>query len=162
MPLLETEVNVEIRNLLIDEWESNHIEAPTDFDTTWISTGWWNEDTPNPQVTLSNVTEFTGPDGLTPSGLSAWVDGEVQCDVWIPYHSNDDFASEGEAKIYRWDLTRKIHSIIEQNQTGTVDEANEPVLTRLETGELRRNPVDPPPPYRMLIPIGFQYRSAPV
>lgn len=160
MPLLDTEVNVEIRNLLINEWASNQIVVTQPFDTAWISTGWWNEDTPNPQITLTVQTEPTDPDGLTPTGLSSWVDGFVQCDVWIPYES-DTYESQGLAKEFRWDLTRKVHSIIEQNQQGTVDSDGNPVLTRLETGVLERNPTDSAPPFRMMIPVGYQYRTAP-
>lgn len=162
MPLIETEVNVEIRDLLISEWDSNPIAISQTFDTAWISTGWWDENTPNPEVTLTSVSEPTGPNGLAANGgLSSWIDGSLQCDVWVPY-DRDTYASQGVAKNFRWDLTRKIHSIIEENQQGTVDDAGNPVLTRLETGTLQRDPVEPPPPFRMRIPIGFQYRTAPV
>lgn len=154
MPLPETEVNVELRDLLLQEWDSNSITVAQEFDTAWISTGWWDEETPNPQITLTVQSEPTDPDGLTPTGLSSWVDGTIHCNVWIPYEG-DEYESQGVAKNFRWDLTRKVHSIIEQNQQGHGS------MTRLATGILRRNPTDPPPPFRMLIPVNYQYRTAP-
>lgn len=159
MPLPATEVNIQIRDLLKNEWDGDgsHISVSETFDTAWISTGWWDEETPNPEITLTGVTEPTDPDGLASGkGLSSWVDGTIDCNVWVPY-DRENYASQGVAKDFRWDLTRKVHAIIEENQQGegTTD------LTRLETGNIQRNPVEEPPPFRMLIPIGFVYRSAP-
>lgn len=161
MPLPETEVNVQLRDLFVNEWsgDGSHTTVSQNFDTAWISTGWWDEETPNPQITLSSVTEPTGPTGLAPGkGLGSWVDGVLDCNIWVPY-DRDEYSSQGVAKDFRWDLTRKVHAIIEENQRG--ESSHTPDLTRLETGDLQRNPADPPPPFRMVVPIGFQYRTAP-
>jgi len=156
MTLLDTEATVEIRNLLIDNWDVSNIGQP--FDTAWISTGWWDEETPNPQITLTEVSENTSPDAIVPdgSGLSSWVDGQIQCDVWVPY-DRENYSSQGVAKDFRWDLIREVHRIVENNQQGesTTD------LNRIETGDIQRDPVEEPPPFRALIPIGLQYRTAP-
>lgn len=155
MPLVDTEVNVQIMNLLQDQWDSSAIDQSFDADA-WISTGWWDEETPNPQVTLTVYSEPTDPDGMASdgSGLTSWVDGVVHCNVWVPYR-RDEMASQGAAKQMRWQLTRQIHGIIEDNQRGVNS------LSRLDTGELRRDPSEEPPPFRMLIPIGFQYYTSP-
>jgi hypothetical protein len=155
MPLPETEVTVALVDLLTSEWGSTSIAVDETFKPAWISTGWWNEETPNPQITLTNVSEPTDPDGLAAGGgLAAWVDGTLDCNVWVPY-ARESYASQGVAKDFRWQLTRRVHAIVEANQTGTG------ALTRLETGAIRRNPGEEPPPFRMLIEISFQYRTAP-
>lgn len=160
MPLVETEPNVIVRDLLADNWDSSNVDET--FKTAWIGTGWFDEDQPNAQVTLTGVSEDTSPTAIVPdgSGLSSWVDGVLDCNVWVPY-DRESYTSAGVAKGFRWDLVREVHRIIENNQTGTTDDSGDTELTRLETGNIRRNPTGPPPPFRALIPVGFQYRTEP-
>lgn len=157
MPLPETAAKIQIRNLLVAEWDSSSIDQ--EFKTAWISTGWWDESSPNPQVTITGVTEDTSPDAIVPdgSGLSSWVDGSVDINVWAPL--NDDMASEGVAKDFRYQLKREVHRIIEANPRGEATAS----LTRLETGDMADDTEigRDPPPYSALIPVGFQYRTAP-
>lgn len=160
MPLLDTEPVVIVRNVLVDNWDSSNIDET--FKPAWINTGWWDEETPNPQITLTETSEDTSPDGIHPGGkgLTSWVDGSIDCNVWVPY-DRDNYASQGVAKGFRWDLVKEIHRIIENHQTGTTDDSGNAELTRLETGNIQRDPADPPPPFRALIPIGFQYHTRP-
>jgi len=154
MPLPDKEPNVTIRDLLQDKWTDSHIDG--DFDTAWIGTGWWDESTPNPQVTVTSDDLPTGPDGLAAggTGLSSWVDGTIDVNAWVPYDSSKSYTT-GEAKDLRWSLTREIHRIVENNQSGWGP------LSRIVTATIRRNPSDDPPPYRMYIPVNIQFRTAP-
>lgn len=160
MPLLDTEPSLIVRDLLRSGWDDTNVDET--FKQAWINTGWWDEDTPNPQVTLSATIEDTSPDGIHPGGkgLTSWVDGSIDCNVWVPYVSAN-YASQGVAKDFRWDLVKEVHRIVENNQTGTTDDAGNAELTRLETGDIQRDPVESPPPFRALIPIGFQYHTQP-
>lgn len=161
MPLLEREPNVIVEDLLRSEW-SQYSMAPEHFESYWIHTGSYDEDSDHPEVSMGNVIEPTDPNSLDPSGigLSSWVDGIIDCNVWVPNDSRrlDDM----NAGLYRWQVTRQIHHIIEQNQEGTTYNG-EPELVRLDTGELQRfaETDSEPTLLRMLIPIGFLYRTAP-
>lgn len=164
MTLLATEANVEIRNLLIDNWDSNSISLSQNFNKAWIHTGWYDESNNNPQISLTGVSEDTSPDGIVPNGtgLSSWVDGSIDCNIWVPYPDDTySYNSQGEAKQFRHELKRKVHSIIENNQSGTTDNSNTPVLTRIETGDIQNDPTNEPPPFRSLVPINYQYYSSP-
>lgn len=157
MPLPETEVNVAIKDLLVDEWDADPITVGETFKTAWISTGTLDEEDNHAEITLRAVSEPTGPTHLASGGgLASWVDGTVDCNVWVPY-DREAYTSSGVAKDFRNDLKRKVHSIIEDNQEGTGE------LTRLVTGTIRGDAEieRSPPPFSALIPIQFQYRSAP-
>jgi hypothetical protein len=157
VPLPATEANVAIKDLLANEWNGDPITVSKTFKTAWISTGTFDEENSHAQITLRTVSEPTGPTHLAPGGgLASWVDGTVDCNVWVPY-DREAYTSSGKVKGFRYDLKRKVHSIIEDNQEGTGE------LTRLVTGTIRDD-VEierSPPPFSALIPIQFQYRSAP-
>lgn len=161
MPLPESEPAFEIVNLLVDEWNDANIDPQFTFKTAWISTGWWDEATPNPQITFSNAREDTTPDGMHPTGQGGTADvaGIVDCNVWVP--DSDDYASSGVAKDFRYDLKWEAHRIINEHQTGIEADDGTRLLTRLNTGVMRDDPVDPPPPYRTLIEVHFAYHTVP-
>lgn len=160
MPLLEDEPNLIVRDLLVTKFDSTNVSQQ--FETRWISTGWWDEDSPHPQITVTGVDLDTSPDAMdaTGKGLVSWADGLLDCNVWVP-DDEDEYGSTGAAKKFRWDLTREVHRIIEANSEGTTDDNGNPELTRLETGSIIRNPGVEPPPFVMLVPIGYQFETRP-
>lgn len=160
MPLPDKAAIIQVRNLLTSEFDESNVTET--FKTSWISTGWWTDDTPNAQITLGSVSEDTSPTGIKPdgSGLSSWVDGAIDVNVWVPYDGATDstFSSSGGAKDMRYELAVEVHRVIEANQdaSATTD------LTRLETGQILDDPPGrDPPPFSALVPVGFMYHTSP-
>lgn len=159
--MIDTEPSVIIRDLLANQWDSSNVDGT--FDTAWIGTGWWDEETPNPQITLSGMTETRDPTGIDPNGggFTSWVDGAVDCNVWIP---NDRDATGGvNPKQHRWQLDSEIQRIIRANSTGTTDSDGYPQLTRLDLGEARYfvEESDSPVVFRATVPIGYAWHARP-
>ena len=161
MPLLETEPNLIIQGLLTGQWDSTNVGR--EFKTAWISTGDYDNDAPNPEITLDAFEDDTTPDGIDPSGagLTSWVDGVGDIQVWVPYIT-DEYDSSGQARGFRWDLATEVHRILENNQSGTTDDNGDAQLTRIEPGSINRFVGEGEPViYRATIPVGYQYHTAP-
>lgn len=148
--------------LLINQWDSTNIDVAFD-ETARISTGWWDDSSPAPQITLSGTNENTSPTGIDPStgNLTSWVDGILYADVWVA--ADRDATSGLNPKKLRWQLRWEVHRIIGANQDGTMTDAGEPQLTRLETGRVREHIEndDSPTVLRYRIAIGYQYHARP-
>jgi hypothetical protein len=161
VPLLNTEPTVIVRDLLISNWQSANITES--FNPVWISTGRYDNATDHPEITITGVSEDRSPDAMRPdgTGLSAWVDGIMDINAWVPLSS--DYQSSGVAKSFRYDLEAEIDRIIDNNQRGTTDATNAPQLTRLETGTAVPTIENDEEPvlYRARIPVGYQYYKAP-
>lgn len=166
MPLIEREPNVVVIDLLEDQWEDDNISG--EFDTSWISTGWWNEDSSNPQVTLTQSNPNTRPNGLDPTGrgFTSFVEGSISCNIWSPsVRSEDgtDWKYGANPKTLRWDLVREIHRIIENNQDGTTDSQGNPELVSIRTGRftLSEEPGETMVVYRATLPIDYMFHTRP-
>lgn len=160
--LITDEPSVIVSNLLQSEWNGANIDGSFDAGKR-ISTGWWSEDSPHPQITVTPVDEDTSPTGLDPSsgGLTSWVSGSLDCNVWVA----NDYDSTGgvHPRTLRWQLRREVQRIIMHNQQGTTTDSGDPELTRLETGVVRGlvETDSEPVVYRYVVPVGYVWHARP-
>lgn len=132
--MTDEESSVILVGMLIDGWDSNNIDVAFD-ENARISTGWWSEDNPHPQITVSNIAEDPSYDGINPSGSGATsrVNGTADTNVWV---ANDRDATSGlHPKILRFQLRKEVERIIRDNAEGfqyTDPDGGTHFLTRVE------------------------------
>lgn len=159
--LLDREPAVIVKRLLETEWDATNIDGTFDASKR-ISTGWWEEDNPYQQITVTPVSEDDSYTGIDPSGKgpTSWVDGILDCNVWVP-HDRD--VTSVHPRSHRWELTREARGIIRANAEGTTDENGNPELTRLEPGRVRWLVDDDSSPvvYRTQLRVRYQWHARP-
>lgn len=159
--MTDEEANVVIIGMFLDTWDSANIDTAFD-ETSRISTGWWNEDNPHPQITVSNVAEDPSYTGINPRGTGAtsWVDGSVDVNVWV---ANDRDATGGlHPRILRHQLRKEVERIIRVHDTGyeyTDPDGGTHFLSRVEPTGTRSEAMtdDDPTLFRYLIETSYVY-----
>ena len=158
--LIDEEPAVIVKKLLETQWDSTNIDGTFDH-TKRISTGWWNEDNPHPQITVTPVDEDTSYTGINPAtgNPTSWVDGALDVNVWVAH----DYDATGgiHPRTHRWQLRLEVQWILGANSEGTTDENGNPQLTRLEPGRIRGDVEDDENPvvYRYIIPVLYQWHA---
>ena len=159
--MTDEESNVVLVGMLLDEWNTDNIDAPFDQEAR-ISTGWWNEDNPHPQITATGITEDPSYTGMNPSGNGAtsWVDGTVDINVWV---ANERSATGGlHPKILRHQLKEEVLRIIRMHDTGyeyTDPDGGTHFLTRVEPTDVSAEVEDDDDPvvFRYTIETAYNY-----
>lgn len=159
--MIEEEPGVIIKNLLQAEWDATNIDGSFDASRR-LSTGWWDEENPYTQITVSGMSEDRSPTGIDPGGggFTSWADGTLDVNIWVP---NDRDTTGGlHPKSHRWELDREVQRIFGRNSEGTTSDDGSPQLTRIESGESTYSVDDGDPViFRARIRVGYQHHIRP-
>lgn len=170
---LPEDAKVTIRDLIKENWnhqtvsdfENNHSDftwvIDDHFKTRWIHTGWHSDSNPYPQVTISTKRDDpgspTGWNGIdaTGRGPTAWMDGRLQVDTWVP--DDGDRTGDINAKKYAYQLAVRVQLIASEFATGHKH------FHRLGTGEERElpDPDETPIGARYRIPVFYGWHKSP-
>jgi len=157
-----------VEDLLQSEWDSSAITAEFDADAR-IHKGWYDENVPVPQISVTPASETTSAAGIDATGAGTIddVDGILDVNVWVPYHRNSSdersqFSSPGLARKHRFELKMQVWNIIKDNEQGTMYNG-ERELADLAVGNPEEDAEtdDTPLKYRALVPVGYLWHVEP-
>jgi hypothetical protein len=160
---------VVIMNLLADHWNDDSVTTEyadrwddfewridDHFDTNWIHTGWYDNSSNNPQVSVifdsSNPGTSTGYDATTGTGgKSAQLENTAYIDTWV--QSNREQTGGINPKMYAWQLRLRCELIILDH----AEPGGDHPWQFLGTGEIRspEEPEETPIGSRWRIPVLF-------
>lgn len=173
MVILERGPKVIVLDVLQRDWNAQALVDARSWaidgsfrDDRWIHTGWYDDSNPNPQVTISGVSEDNGsPTGWTSinprtGDPTSWEDGRVYADVWV--RGDRDTTDGINPKQYASQLAQRVELVIGHNAEGTTYNGQRE-LYRLGTGQKREPnaPEQDPVDHRYRVPVLYGYRRTP-